>query len=289
MSDWRKNLIPRTPFLASGNYDEARAVIFGVPMDFTVSFRPGSRLGPTRIREVSDVLEEYSIDLDSSLEEHPLADLGDVDLPFGNVSKSLEQAAEVCRGILDDGKLPIALGGEHLISWPLIEQVYERHPDLIVLQFDAHADLRADYHGEASSHASVMRRVAELFPENERRIYQFGIRSGTKDEVEYAREHTYFRPFEVWEPFLELLPSLKGKPIYLTLDIDVFDPAYAPGTGTPEPGGVEPQQLFRVIKALRGSRVVGCDLVEVAPVQDPTERTAVLAAKLVREMILAFA
>lgn len=287
-NDWRSLLSPRAPFLGAGEYEDARAVLFGVPMDFTVSFRPGSRLGPTRIREVSDVLEEYSLDLDRSLDELTFADLGDLDLPLGNPTASLERAKRVCQGILADGKMPIALGGEHLISLPLIEAVHERYPDLVVVQFDAHADLRDNYLGEKMSHATVMRRVVELFPDDERRLYQFGIRSATREEVEFAREHTYFRPFEVWEAFLELLPSLKGRPIYVTLDIDVFDPAYAPGTGTPEPGGVEPQQLFQAIKALGGCRIVGCDLVEVAPVQDPTERTAVLAAKLIREMLLSF-
>lgn len=271
---------------ARASYEEARAVILGLPMDYTVSYRPGARSGPLAIRNVSIAIEEYSIYQDRSLEEYHYCDLGDLGLPFGNVGASLdliEQAADI---LLADGKFPIFLGGEHLVSYPAIKAFARKYPDLRIVHFDAHADLRKDYYGEERSHSTVMRKAAEIIGPG--KVFQFGIRSGIKDEFEFARKNTRMFPQEVLIPLQEVLPELKGKPVYVSLDIDVVDPAFAPGTGTQEPGGCTSREIIQAIHLLREVNVVGFDLVEVCPQMDFSERTAILAAKLVREGIFSF-
>ncbi len=272
-------------FLGASDYAGARGVLFGAPMDFTVSFRPGARLGPHRIREVSDVLEEYSFALDDDLSRHPFADVGDAALPLGNVAASLDVIEAVATRIVEDGKVPFMIGGEHLATWPALKAVAARHQDLAVVHFDAHADLREHYLGEPYSHATVMRRVAEHIAGP---VYQFGIRSGTPEEAAYARARTRLFPGRVLEPLREVLPELRGRPLYVTVDIDVVDPAFAPGTGTPEAGGISSAELLGAIHALRGMRVVGFDLVEVCPPSDPSETTAILGAKVLRDALLCF-
>ncbi len=276
-------------FIASSmNYEQARAVIYGMPMDYTVSFRPGSRFGPARIREVSIGLEEYSPYLDKSLEDIAYFDAGDLLLPFGNAARSLDLIGDYVRGLLNDGKFPLGLGGEHLVSWPVIREVYAKHPDLALIHIDAHADLREQYEGEPLSHSTPIRKAAECI--GGRNVYQFGIRSGTREEFAYAREHLHTHLFDVLEPLKRVLPELSGRPVYVTIDIDVLDPSAAPGTGTAEAGGITSRELLAAIHAIAASevRVVGADVVEVAPVYDPSEQTQIAAAKLVREMLLGF-
>lgn len=272
--------------LSSDNYEASRAVIYGMPMDFTVSFRPGSRFGPARVREVSIGLEEYSPYLDKSLEDITYFDAGDLLLPFGNAARSLEIIGEYVRGLLNDGKVPVGLGGEHLVSWPIFREVYAKYPDLAIVHFDAHADLRENYEGEPLSHSTPLRKAAELI--GGRNIYQFGIRSGSREEFQYARENINFYPFEVLEPLKKVLPELAGRPVYLTIDIDVLDPSCAPGTGTAEAGGITSKELLAAIHAMAAANlnVVGADVVEVAPAYDPTEQTQIVAAKLIREILL---
>lgn len=281
-----EHLIDQGKFLrAKMNYDSARAVLVGVPMDFTVSFRPGTRMGPRKIREVSYGLEDYSIYADDSLNEKDYFDAGDVDIPFGNVEKSLEIIEQVTAKLLDDGKIPVYLGGEHLITYPIIKQVAKKYKDLVVLHFDAHADLRDTFFGERFSHATVLRRVCEHL--NDKHLYQFGIRSGVKEEFIFAKEHTHMNPVNVKKPFLETIEELKQRPVYVTLDIDVVDPAFAPGTGTPEPGGCSSQDILDVVSSFKGIDIVGFDLVEVSPASDLSERTSILAAKILREVLIA--
>ncbi|MGB4505391.1 MAG: agmatinase [Syntrophaceticus sp.] len=274
-------------FLAAKNsYQEALLVLAGIPLDLTSSFRPGSRQGPQAIRSVSEGLEEYSPYLKMELTDCSFYDEGDLLLPYGNLQICFNRIEHLCRLLLQDEKLPFLMGGEHLISFPIVKAVLDFYPDLAVLHFDAHADLRDDYLGETYSHATVIRRVCELVgPEN---VYQFGIRSGTKEEFAYGSRFTHFYPFEILHGLESSLPKLKGRPLYVTIDIDVVDPSYAPGTGTPEPGGVSPQELFRVLDLLQGWNVVGADIVELAPVYDPSGITTLMAAKLVREGLLAF-
>lgn len=260
-------------------------VYFGIPMDFTVSFQPGSRFGPARVREASYAIETYSLAQDRDLEDMPVHDAGDLELPFGNVQESLGRIYEAADWVMSQDRCFFALGGEHLVTLPLIQAVVKRYPDVAVVHFDAHADLRDDYLGEKLSHATVLRRVSELLQPHH--LYQFGIRSATRDEVHYAREHVHFHPHEVLRPLSARLEELKGRPVYVTIDIDVIDPAFMPGTGTPEPGGISSGEALEAVRLLSQLNVVGMDLVEAMPAHDVSQRSAVLAAKLVREGILA--
>lgn len=271
---------------AKESYEKAQIAIIGLPMDYTASYRPGARSGPLAIRNVSIAIEDYSWYLDRSLEEYRYCDLGDLGLPIGNVSASLDMIEQAADILLEDGKFPIFLGGEHLVSYPVIKAFVRKYPDLHIVHFDAHADLRKDYYGEDRSHSTVMRKAAEILGPG--RVYQFGIRSGIKDEFEFARLNTRMFPDEVYLPLKGVLSELKGKPVYVSLDIDVVDPAFAPGTGTQEPGGCTSREIIRALHLLGDLHVVGFDLVEVCPQLDYSERTAILAAKLVREGILSF-
>lgn len=267
------------------DYSQADTIMVGVPMDFTCSFKPGTRFGPQKIRQVSIGIEEYSIYLDKSLDDINFFDAGDLDLPIGNVPESLEMIGSSAYEILTDGKFPLFIGGEHLISVPVIRQVYNKYgDDLIVMQFDAHADLREGYLGCPDSHASAVRRLTEFMPG--RNIYQFGIRSGTKEEFDFAVTNTNMYKFCVIEPLKEVLAHIGDKPVYVTIDIDVVDPAYANGTGTPEPGGITSRELIDAVGLMKGLNLAGFDIVEVSPVYDNSDRTALLAAKLIRDMLL---
>lgn len=269
------------------NYEESEAVIYGMPMDWTVSYRPGSRFGPARIREVSIGLEEYSPYLDRELEEVKYYDAGDIPLPFGNAQKSLDLIEEFIDKLLADGKVPLGMGGEHLVSWPVMKAMYKKYPDLAIIHMDAHTDLRENYEGEPLSHSTPIRKVCDLIgPQN---VYSFGIRSGMKEEFQWAKNvGMHISKFEVLEPLKVLLPKLAGRPVYVTIDIDVLDPAHAPGTGTVDAGGITSKELLASIHEIAHSevQVVGCDLVEVAPIYDSSEQTANTASKLIREMLL---
>jgi len=271
---------------SQADFASAQAVIYGMPMDWTVSFRPGTRLGPARIREVSLGLEEYSPYLDRDLSEIRYFDAGDIPLPFGNPASSVDKIYAYVTELYKAGKFPIGLGGEHLVSWGTMKAAWEAHPDLVVIHIDAHTDLRTDYEGEGHSHATVIRKVCDAIGPH--RVYQFAIRSGSRAEFTWARANTHFYPFELLAPLERVLPELAGKPVYVTWDIDAFDPAYAPGTGTAEHGGITPREAFAAIARMAELNVVGFDLVEVAPSIDASEQTQILAAKLVREALLAF-
>lgn len=271
------------------NYEKAQAVIYGMPMDWTVSYRPGSRFGPQRIREVSIGLEEYSPYLDRELDDVNYFDAGDIPLPFGNAAKSLDLIAGFIRQLMQDGKIPVGMGGEHLVSWPVMKTVADNYKDLAIIHMDAHTDLRVEYEGETLSHSTPIRKIAEYIgPKN---VYSFGIRSGDKKEFDWAKENgMHISKFEVLEPLKEVLPTLEGRPVYVTIDIDVLDPAHAPGTGTVDCGGITSRELLASIHAIANSgvNVVGFDLVEVAPIYDQSEQTVNTASKLIREMLLGF-
>lgn len=272
-------------FIAScPDYQESKIVIYGMPMDFTVSFRPGSRFGPKKIREVSIGLEEYSPYLDKDLSDIKYFDAGDIPLPFGNPEKSLNIISDFVRQIIKDGKFPLGLGGEHLVTWPIIREVYKRYPDMVLFHFDAHADLRNNYEGETLSHATPIRKIVDLI--GGKNVYQFGIRSGLKEEFIFARDNLNFYPFKVIEAVKEVLPKVENRPVYVTIDIDVLDPAFAPGTGTLESGGISSLEMLATIHEIIKLNVIGADIVEVAPIYDRADQTSILAAKLIRELIL---
>lgn len=266
--------------------EDARVVIFGAPMDYTVSYRAGAREGPAGIRGVSYGLEEYSPICDKDLADYKYHDLGDIILAPGSVAKSLKAIAAVAREVLSSGKIPFMLGGEHLVTLPLVESAAALYPGLSVLHFDAHADMRDNYMEEKLSHATVMRRISEVVgPE---KLYHMGIRSGTREEFRYLKESGRYFPGVTLGNMQEVAALLAGAPVYITIDIDVFDPGFAPGTGTPEPGGCVPREFFNAFLALKGLNVVGMDVVEVCPPCETAPITSMLAAKLVREMILLF-
>ncbi|MBT2756571.1 agmatinase [Mesobacillus foraminis] len=273
----------------NSDFPESRVVLYGMPMDWTVSYRPGSRFGPARIREVSIGLEEYSAYLDRELHEVKYFDAGDIPLPFGNPQRSLDIIEDFVTKLLAEDKFPLGMGGEHLVSWPVMKAMAAKYKDLAIIHMDAHTDLREHYEGEPLSHSTPIRKIAELIgPEN---VFSFGIRSGMKEEFEWAKNAgMHISKFEVLEPLKEILPKLAGRPVYVTIDIDVLDPAHAPGTGTVDAGGITSKELLASIHEIARSEinVVGADLVEVAPIYDQSEQTANTASKLIREMLLGF-
>jgi agmatinase len=267
------------------SYDDSDIIILGVPMDITCSFKSGTRFGPQKIREVSEGIEEYSVYLEKSIDDSGFFDCGNINVDGGNVKENLSTVALSAKEVFDDGKFPIILGGEHLISVPVIREAYRKYgDDLIVIQFDAHADLRDGYLGCIYSHAAAIRRLCDFMPA--KNIFQFGIRSGTKDEFEFADKYTNMFKFNVFEPLKNILTQLKGRPVYVTLDIDVVDPGYANGTGTPEPCGITSRELLDSVHLLKDLRLIGFDIVEVSPEYDKSDRTALLAALIIREIIL---
>ncbi|MEX5284066.1 agmatinase [Selenomonas sputigena] len=270
----------------SAPYGEARVVIFGAPFDSTTSFRPGTRFASRTMRAESYGLETYSPYLDLDLEEARVFDGGDLELCFGDTTLALGQIESFARTLLADGKKPFMIGGEHLVTLPVVRALAEKYPDLHIVHFDAHTDLREEYLGARLSHATVMRRVWDILGDG--RIYQFGIRSGEREEFYWAREHTHLQRFDFtgleWN-----LAELMGKPVYITLDLDILDPSVLPGTGTPEPGGVGFVELLGALrKTLRLDRVVGCDMVELSPHYDASGASTAAALKLLREMLLAW-
>ena len=266
-------------------YEEADIVLFGAPFDSTTSYRPGTRFASQTIRNESFGLETYSPYQDRDLTDYAVFDSGDLELPFGSSEAALEQIEERTRVILEDGKLPFMIGGEHLVTLGSVRAVLEKYPDLQIIHFDAHTDLREDYLGVRLSHASVIRRCWELMGDG--RIHQFGIRSGDRPEFRWAEEgHVHLHKFD-FSGLKETVEGLKGKPVYLTLDLDVLDPSVFPGTGTPEFGGVTFMELLDALHmVIAGCRVVGCDVNELCPPLDGTGASTAAACKIVREMLV---
>lgn len=266
-------------------FDAARTVLFGAPFDSTTSYRPGARFGSAAIRHESFGIETYSPYLDRDLGDCAIHDAGDLELPFGAPDPALKMIETEAARILAAGKVPVLLGGEHLVTLGAVRAAHARHADLHILHFDAHADLRADYLGNPLSHACVMRRCHDLLGDG--RIFQFGIRSGTKEEFAFqgAGRVRAERFAAKTLPSIVLPPQT---PVYLTVDLDVLDPAEFPGTGTPEAGGLAFETLRGVLMDVFARfNVVAFDLVELAPALDASGRSTALACKLLRECLLA--
>ncbi len=265
------------------SFEESDIVLFGAPFDGTTSFRPGTRFAPNVIRLDSDGIETYSPYQDEDIEDKNIHDSGDVEIYFGNTEKSLTSIYTHTKELVEHHKVPFMIGGEHLVSFPSIKAVHEKYPDLRIIHFDAHTDLREDYLGEKNSHATVIKRVSEILGKN--RIYQFGIRSGLKEEFEFAKNNHYIETFTV-NTVSSIIDELKDYPVYITLDLDVLDPSIMSGTGTPEPGGVSFKELLEALLALKGTNIVGADIVELSPHYDPSGVSTAVACKLIREMLL---
>lgn len=264
-------------------YNESKIVLFGAPFDSTTSFRPGTRFASSAMRTESIGIETYSPYQDLDLEDIPVFDAGDLELTFGNASVTLDTITEFSKKVLEDSKIPFMIGGEHLVTLGSIRAVAEKYPDLHVIHFDAHADLREDYMGEKLSHATVMRRTWEILGDD--RIFQFGIRSGEKNEFYWGKDHVKTSKFTFFG-LDEVIASLKDKPVYFTLDLDVLDPSIFPGTGTPEAGGVTFNELLGAIMKLSPLNIVGLDINELSPVYDHSGTSTAVACKLVREIIM---
>ena len=269
-----------------GDYDYAQIVLFGAPFDSTTSFRPGARFGSAAISHESFGLETYSPYQDKDLTDIKVFDCGDLELCFGSAEAALKDIEEKAGEILFDGKMPFLIGGEHLVTLGAVRAVAERYPNLHIIHFDAHADLRDDYLGAQLSHACVMRRCHELTGDG--RIHQFCIRSGDRAEFAFAKAHTDMHKFS-FDGLKELTEKLAEEhtPVYLTIDLDCLDPALFCGTGTPEAGGVSYTELLDAILTVSKTNIVGADVNELAPMLDASGASTAAACKIVREMLLA--
>lgn len=268
------------------SYCDSHIVLFGAPFDSTTSYRPGTRFGSRAIRQESYGLETYSPYQDKDLCDYDIFDSGDIELSMGSSEMALEQISERTRTILEDGKLPFMIGGEHLVTLGAFREVYTRYPDVHIIHLDAHTDLRDEYLGVKLSHACVIRRCHDLVGDG--RIHQFGIRSGDRSEFIWAAEgHTEMHRFTL-DGLEETVEALGSIPVYFTIDLDVLDPSIFPGTGTPEAGGIGFMDLIRAVM-LVGSRcqVVGCDVNELSPSYDQSGVSTAVACKVVRELLLA--
>lgn len=279
----KKNKNIQTFLACEAEYQEADIVLFGVPFDGTTSFRPGTRFGPGAIRSESFGIETYSPYCDRDLTDCQIFDGGDLELPFGNTRRVLDMVRDYTAGLLADGKTPVMLGGEHLITLGAVQAVLERYPDLHIVHFDAHTDLRDDYLGEPLSHSTVMKQVWQLVGDG--RIHQFGIRSGERYEFAFAQEHTHLHKFDL-EGFDQTVAALAGKPVYFSLDLDVLDSSVFWGTGTPEAGGVTFKELLEAVLQLHKLNLVGCDINELSPPYDPSGASTAVACKITREILL---
>lgn len=267
-------------------YAESEIVLFGAPFDSTTSFRPGARFGSGAIRHESFGLETFSPYQEADLCDYRVFDSGDLELCFGDAKRALQDIEEHADRILTDGKIPLMLGGEHLVTLGAVRAALKKYPDLHIIHFDAHADLREDYLGMSLSHACVLRRCHELVGDG--RIHQFCIRSGERSEFDFAKAHTDMHRFD-FSGLTELIEQLKEKqtPVYFTIDLDCLDPSIFPGTGTPEAGGVTFKELLAAIMVVADCNVVAADVNELAPMLDVSGASTAVACKVVRELLLA--
>lgn len=269
------------------SYEKSDLVVFGVGFDGTTSNRPGTRFASGAMRKEFDGLETYSPVLNLDMEDFNICDMGDLELSIGNTEKVLDEIYENVKILINDNKIPFMIGGEHLVTLPAFKAVYEKYNDIYVLHFDAHTDLREEYNNCKNSHATVIKRIWDIV--GDEKIFQFGIRSGTKNEFDFSlnENHTYMEVGNI-TTFKAIVESLAGKNIYLTIDLDVLDPSIFPGTGTPEPGGITYKELENTFKILKqyNINIVGCDIVELSPDYDNTKVSTITACKILRELSL---
>ena len=299
MVTWELYLQPSYPFIGESFVRREGAIfwVFGVPYDSTASYRPGACQGPQSVRDASQNIETYSQRSGVDIEDVPITDIGDISVVHGDPESSLNRVSLVVEGIVDEGKIPVLMGGEHSITFPSSLKAVKNKKredvvgvDFMVVVFDAHADLRKAYLGERFSHASVSRRIVEeIGPEN---LLQIGVRATSNEEREFVNKNNIAQitTLEVLKDGLkDVLRNITDltstvEKVYISIDMDVFDPAYAPGAGNPEPEGLSPTTVFDIIWALE-PKICGLDVTELCPPFDPTGITAVLAAKTLFELI----
>lgn len=275
----------QTFIACDSEYKDAEIVLFGAGFDGTTSFRPGTRFAPSEIRNESFGIETYSPYQDKDMTDFAFFDSGDLELPFGSTENVLADIKKRTEIILNDGKVPFMIGGEHLVTLGAVQAVYEKYCDLYIVHFDAHADLRDDYLGQKLSHACVLRRCHDIIGDGH--IFQFGIRSGDREEFLFSQKHTEIHKFNL-DGLNDTIEKLRGKNVYLTVDLDVLDPSVFPGTGTPEAGGVTFDELRKALTIVCSQlKIVGCDVNELSPKYDSSGVSTAVACKIIREMLLA--
>ncbi|HZK29092.1 MAG TPA: agmatinase [Clostridia bacterium] len=264
------------------SFESSRFALFGAPFDGAASFRTGARFAPSAMRRDSWGLETYSPYLDRALEDICVSDLGDLDLP-SSAARALDCVEALCVLIQEAGKIPVMIGGDHSMTLGAVRASRATYPDLHIVHLDAHTDLRDDYLGDPLSHASVMRRCHDLLGDD--RIHSFGIRSGLREEFQFARDHNDLSAFS-FDEVPAVLETIGDAPVYVTVDLDVLDPSILPGTGTPEPAGVTFSDMTRALTILGNLRIVGTDFMELAPTLDLSGVSTAVACKLLREWLL---
>lgn len=284
LKQWQPNI--QTFIACEADFAASDIVLFGAPFDSTTSYWPGTRYGSSAIRHESFGLETYSPYQNLDLEDYQIYDAGDIELPMGSAEMALAAISEWTGDILAHGKIPFMVGGEHLVTLGAFRAAHAKFPNIHVIQFDAHADLRDNYLGVQLSHACVMRRCHDFVGDG--RIHQFGIRSGERAEFQFANSgKTDLHPFDL-DALPGVVDGLGQQPVYLTIDLDVLDPGEFPGTGTPEAGGVRWLQLLQqALYVIEHTNVVALDVNELNPMLDPSGASTAAAGKLVRELLLA--
>jgi len=267
------------------DYENSIIVLFGAPFESRTIHRGGVAKAPSAIRYASANIETFSPYLRTDMRDVNIFDAGDLDISSKEVITAIDAVESFCGKIHDDGKTPVMMGGEHIMTCGAVRAAAARWPELAVLQFDAHTDLKRDYRGETFSGCTLMRRVWDILGDG--RIYQFGVRSGSREEFEWSSEHTRIETGSA-NSIDSCAEAVMSRPIYITVDLDVIDPAELPATGTPEAGGMSFRALYDALLSLRGLDVVGFDICELYPPYDTTGASTSLAAKLLREMLIAF-
>jgi agmatinase len=272
-------------FISCDNkYKESTIVIFGAPFDGTTSFHPGTRFAPQAMRSASEGgIETYSIHQNRDLLDIKACDIGNLTMPIGNSQQAMKLIEKTASKIAQDGKIPVMLGGEHLVTLGAVRPLAAMHPDLHIIHFDAHSDLRDKYFGQKLSHATVMRRIWDTVGDG--RIFQYGIRSGEREEIEWGKSHVYTNFFNC-NNLDYAVKSIKDSPCYVSIDLDVLDSSVLPGTGTPEAGGISFNELIESIFALSGLNIVGADITELSPHYDASGGSTLVACKVLRELLL---
>ncbi|MDD5065675.1 MAG: agmatinase [bacterium] len=265
---------------AKESYTSAKIVLFGVPFDATSSFRAGSRFGPDFIRLVSDEIETYSPYQDRDLEDINFMDAGNLEISPGDIGSAMDVIHDFSAKLIKDNKIPFALGGEHLITYPIIKALRKKYREITLIHLDAHTDLREGYMGFQLSHASVIRLIWDL---KNISLVQVGIRSGTREEFRFMKKNQTLYSLNQLEKINE---KIRNKNVYITLDVDVFDPSVLPGTGTPEAGGMTFVPFMEFLLGLRDFNLIGLDVVELNPEVDRSQNSSIFASQLVRELLL---